>query len=163
MRNPNSKIQKSVVKRQVSDVQRKGFTLIETLVALGILASLAGLGFFMSIGQYKTYVLDSDMNTLGSLLQRARSLSMNNVNSAEHGVFITGGNYILFQGSSYASRNTTYDEPTPISRFVSASGPAEIVFRRLRGDLAAGTGDIVLDNGSGTRIITLNGEGRISW
>jgi len=140
-----------------------GFTLIETVVALSIIALVATLGFFMTIDQYKTYALDSDLNTLGSILQQARSMAMNNINSADQGVYIGGGNYILFQGSSYASRTVAYDEATKISSFVTITGPTEIVFKRLRGDLSVGSGQIVLGNGSSTRTITLNNEGAISW
>ncbi len=140
-----------------------GATIIEILIGIAIMAGLASFGFFIAMNQYRAYVLESDWDTAASLLQTARSRAMNNINGSDHGFYFAENDFIVFQGASYASRNGDYDEIIPRSTLVSVSGPEEIVFKRLRGDIDVSGTLITLSNGERSRTITLNNEGLISW
>lgn len=140
----------------------RGFTLIEIVVAIGILTALGAMGLFVAIEQYRTYALEADLGTAVSLVQRARTKAMANIGESQHGFYTDGNNYVLFRGSSYADRDPNYDEEIPVAPVVSVSGTQEFVFSQLEG-IANPTGDLTLDNDKRSRIISVNSAGRISW
>ncbi|MBI2013731.1 MAG: prepilin-type N-terminal cleavage/methylation domain-containing protein [Candidatus Colwellbacteria bacterium] len=141
---------------------RKGFTLIEIVIAIGILAALGGMGLLVAIEQYRTYALEADLGTAVSLIQRARTRAMANIGESEHGFYTDGINYVLFRGPSYANRDPDYDEEIPVAVVVNISGTQEFVFSELEG-IATPAGDLTLDNNKRSRTISVNDEGRISW
>lgn len=141
----------------------KGFTLIEILITLAIILTLAGTGLIFGLQQYRFYVLQYETDNIISMLRSARSKAMNNINDSNHGVYFNTNNYIVFQGSSYDSRNAAYDEILQKSPIINITGETEIVFKKLRGDTSTGSGEVNISNGAKTKTITLNDEGRISW
>lgn len=143
--------------------KRTGFTLIEVSLAIAIIMIVGGAGLFVGFDQYRGYSLLAERDNLAAMLQRARNQAMTNINEAPHGLSVQSQNFVVFQGASYAARNTAYDEIFPRYALVSTSGINEVVFRQLRGDVAAGTGDINLTNGLKTLTVSVNGEGRINW
>ena len=140
-----------------------GVTIIELVIGISILAGLASIGLFIAMNQYSSYVLEADWNAAASLLQTARARAMSNINSSAHGLYFDAADFVVFQGSSYDDRDTAYDEKFVRSAIVTVTGPEEIVFNRLRGDLLEGNGTVTLSNGERSRTITLNNEGQISW
>jgi len=140
----------------------KGFTLIEILIAAAIIAGLAGLGLFLSFDSYRNYALNVERDILVNVLQKARSLSLNNIDESAYGVYIQNSNFIIFKGDSYVSRDPIYDETIPTNSSVSKSGLQEIVFEQLTANSSA-SGDIILNNAFHSLIISLNNEGRINW
>lgn len=139
----------------------KGFTLIETIVTLGIVIMLFTLTTFISMDFFRGYDYRSEGAIVVSLLEKARNQSMNNVNGAGHGVFFDSGNYILFEGPSYAGRNTVKDTVIAMGNGTVHSGLSEIVFEQLSGNTAAGT--VTITKSGQNFNITLNNEGRINW
>lgn len=143
-----------------------GFTLIEIMVSMAILAVLAGFGLFIAVDQYKSYALSSERNTVVSMLQKARSRALNNIGETRHGLALgpigKPTSYVAFRGATYATRNADYDEEVPMSPAVAITGVKEFVFRQLSGDgLNAGTATISTTEKSLT--IDVNNEGRINW
>lgn len=130
------------------------------MLVIGLVAVLAGLGYFVNVGLYRTHLLQSERETIVGLLRKARTQSMSNVNQAAHGLFIGNAAYTVFQGSSYASRTQQYDEPVATSPLITAGGLREIVFTQLSGDASA-SGTITLTNGIATSSVSVNGVGRI--
>ena len=146
--------------------KRSAFTLIEIVISVGILTTLAGFGLFVAVDQYKNYVLTSERNTVVSLLQKARGRALNNISEKRHGVAIqpTGkpSSYVLFRGLSYSARDPIYDEEVPVSQAISFSGITEFTFKQLSGDaLTAGT--VTISTTEKSLSIAVNSEGRITW
>lgn len=139
-----------------------GFSIMELLIVVAIVLMLSGLGGFVGLDFYRSYVMNSERDTLISLLMRARNMAQTNINQASHGVYMTGTAYTVFQGDSYASRNIIYDETINMNPSVSASGLREVVFERLDGG-TGNSGDIVLSNKNRSITVSLNSEGRINW
>lgn len=139
-----------------------GFTLVEILIAMGILAVILSLGYFVSFDFYKNYVLYSEKDILISILRKARSQALNNVGAASHGVYIGSDSYTIFYGGSFASRNSQYDENIKKAQGITLSGLNEIVFQSLAATSTA-SGAVSLNNGRKTFFIDINYEGRINW
>jgi Tfp pilus assembly protein FimT len=138
---------------------------------MSLLGIIGGFTAFMSVDGYRSFSFRSDRDTLVSLLERARSQSVSNIcrgalcdGGAPHGVHVVSGGYTVFQGESYALRDTVLDETTPSSYTTTISGTlVDVVFRQLSGDIAV-PGDIIISDDSGhTSTISINTEGRISW
>lgn len=150
---------------------RAGFTLIETVVVMSLLGMIGGFTAFMSMDGYRSFSFRSDRDTLVSLLVRARSQSMSNVcqgalcdGGVPHGVRVVSGEYTLFQGETYATRDVAFDQVLPSSYTTTIAGSlSEVVFRQLSGDVTV-EGDIAISDEAGhTSTISINKEGRISW
>lgn len=139
-----------------------GFTLIEIIIVLGILAGLGSMGLFISMDFYKSYVFYSEQSIVVSIIQKARNHSMVNVNEATHGVKFESGQYTIFQGENYASRDVAYDEIIPVNPTITRTGIEEVVFSQLSGDSSI-SGNITMSDGLRSSIISIENEGRINW
>lgn len=140
----------------------KGITLIEILTAMGILAVILNLGYFVGFDFYKNYALYSEKDVLISVLRKARSQALNNVGATAHGVYINDSSFIIFYGPSFILRNNQYDENIKRAPGISLSGLNEAVFQPLTATSTA-SGTIALSNNRKTFFIDVNYEGRINW
>jgi len=78
-------------------------------------------------------------------------------------VEMQAGTATLFRGTSFASRNTAYDEALSIPASVSSSGLTEVQFAKLTAAPNT-TGSITLTSTtSDTKTITINSEGTIDY
>jgi prepilin-type N-terminal cleavage/methylation domain-containing protein len=142
----------------------RGFTLLEVMIVVAILAVVMGATVSSGFNFYTNQSLNGERDGLVSLLRHARGRAMNNTNQSSHGVYVSTSTnqYILFQGASYASRATDYDLPFPKSPSITFTGPAEILFAALTGTSSA-SGTITLSGNAGSVSVFVNGEGRVSW
>jgi prepilin-type N-terminal cleavage/methylation domain-containing protein len=147
----------------------KGFTLMEMLVVIGIIGLVGSLALFLDFNSFRGNAFRSEINTLVISLQTARADALNNIHQKKHGVAIFPGGYdgyVVFEGDSYALRDTSRDENINISYNISfdSSAPGEIVFDQLSGN-SNYDGDIVVKDTprNFTAKISINHEGKISW
>ncbi|OGE82839.1 MAG: hypothetical protein A2846_04330 [Candidatus Doudnabacteria bacterium RIFCSPHIGHO2_01_FULL_49_9] len=145
------------------DKSGAGFTLMELLVVLGLFAILLGAGVPITLGMYRQYSFHSERDMLVSIIAKARTQALSNVNEAPHGLAIAGGNYIIFEGADYASRVQSLDEIIPANPTITFTGStSEITFAQLTAD-ATGAGTLTMTSGNRTADIIVNNEGRIDW
>jgi prepilin-type N-terminal cleavage/methylation domain-containing protein len=169
-----------------------GFTLIEIVVVLGLLAVLGGLSMLMGMEMYRGNSFDNERDALVSVLQSARALSMDNICSGAgctdgkyHGVYIqtdslgNAQNYIIFQ---LADKTDSYDPHDDLNETipVGSSGmhidfnhlpSQQVVFDRLSGGALDSSGNplatpeeiTIKGVGANVSTVSLNSEGRISW
>lgn len=142
---------------------KKGFTLIEVVIGMAIIAFLAGLGLFLSMDFYRGYSFNYERSLIVASLQKARSRAMANINQTPHGVYFDNDthHYVIFQGTDYEHRDTTKDESFSASRTIVPSGLQEVVFEQLSGNAASTT--LSLSGEGKTAPISINGEGAIIW
>ncbi len=154
-----------------------GFTLIELLVVLGMLAMVGSLALVVSMTSYRGYSFRNERDSLISSLERARSEAVSNmcfssagapcINGKPHGLHIMSGQYVVFQGTSWASRDSAVDEQVPIqSKAIMFSGVSDVVFDELVGTavtIPAAPMKITLTDPTGkdVSVVSLTPEGRI--
>ena len=138
-----------------------GFTLIEILVVIGILAVLGTFGYLVTIDFYKSYAFNAERDAIVAILQKARSQSLANINESSHGVHFDSNQYVIFQDPVYDSGNS-FNQNIPAAFGITHSGIIDVVFSRLSGDASSG-GNLILSDGRRSTVISVNSEGQINW
>lgn len=151
-----------------------GFTLVEVLVVMGLMAILAGLAFTNFIRPQNQASLDSIVSTLVADIksQQIKAMSGDSVSASTaqaHGVYIQSGSYTLFKGTSYSGSDTdNYTVAADTGVTLSTTLPStQVVFTKGTGDVTgfiAGQNTITItSSGTGTsKTLTLNRYGAIT-
>jgi prepilin-type N-terminal cleavage/methylation domain-containing protein len=143
----------------------RGFTLIEISVALGIMMLLFTLGTLMSLDAFRGYTFRSERETIVSVLVRARSHSMANIDGSSWGVCFRSGKYVLFKGVTCTTPQVSDEEFDANAGVASASNFSStfptVVFAQLSGQTSAAS--IQITEEGRTSSISLNHEGTIIW
>ena len=145
-------------------IRSQGFTFIEILIVLGLIMLVAGLGLFLSMDVYRSNSLHAEKNIVVSILQKARSRAMNNINENKHGVHFGAGKYILFTGPDWTL--DPHPEDVSATTNVTATGTTDVVFDQLTGNASCSPAPpcaIALKNDLQTFVISINSAGQISW
>lgn len=150
------------MKSAAASTFKKGLTLVELLMAMGILALLIVISLPLSIDFYKTRQLDVQQNGLVQALRRAQLKAMSMEGDSSFGVYIGPNQYVLFKGNSYLDRDQAEDEIFALSNNLQIEGLSEIVFSKLRG-LPSDTGTTTLTIDNRTESININEMGRINY
>lgn len=140
-----------------------GFTLIEVLLSVAIIVLLAGL----SAPIYQSFQTRNDLDiaatTIAQSLRRSRVLSQAVDGDTTWGLYIQSDNIIVFQGTSFAERNTGFDEAFDLPGSITPTGASEIIFDKFTGDPQT-TGTVTLTSSTNeTRNITINEKGTITY
>ncbi len=148
----------------------RGFTLIEILVVIGMIAMLGGVALFIDLNSYRGDAFRAERDTLVTLLGQARIDALNNIGEEKHGVAFFPGDapesYVVFAGTSYAASSAATRQAFKANYKIqfSPSSPAEVVFEQLSGNSNySGTITITDPNRSFNYDIAINGEGGFSW
>jgi len=139
-----------------------GFTLLEILLAISVLAIIAGIGIpvYQSFGVRND--LDLSVNTIAQSLRRAQILSEAVEGDTTWGVYVNNNVITIFKGSSYATRDVAYDETFSYSQAITPSGEQEIIFNKFTGEPQS-FGTLTLSTLNDSKIITINSQGLISY
>ena len=145
-----------------TSIQGRGFTLIETLIVLGLIGMIAVVGIIVGLDTYSRYIFRSDLDKTVSLLQKARSSAINNMYESKHGVYLGDiDSLILFRGTSYDS-SSPYNYNVEKSKASYADTCSSVVvFDQLTGN----TTNCVITITEGTKVstITINDQGGINY
>ncbi len=153
-----------------------GFTIIELLVVIGIIATLFGLATINLVKTQHNANVNAAVDQLLSDIKVQQTRAMTgaedkNNKGNSYGIHFTGSSYILFQGTSYNISDTTNFPVSPDATSFSNTLPAamnnSIVFNQLSGEIngfVAGKNTIVVTNsaGSESRTITINQYGIVT-
>jgi type II secretory pathway pseudopilin PulG len=135
--------------------------LIEILVVIGIIGAVTGVSVPMYYRYMQVSELDNATSVLMQQLGRAKTLAQSGENAAPWGVSVDQGAITLFEGASYAARDSAWDEVYPLPDTITFGGLPEVTFSRVDG-VPSVTGEMTLLNITGDQReveITLNMEG----
>jgi prepilin-type N-terminal cleavage/methylation domain-containing protein len=140
----------------------RGFTLLEVLLSITLIGIISGIGAVVYQQLQNRNDLDMAAASVARSFRRAQALSQAIDGDTTWGVRINTGSITLFQGASYATRVTSFDEVTNISSSIAPAGFVEAVFSKLTG-LPQSSGTLTLTGSNDSRTITLNAQGTISY
>ena len=138
-----------------------GLTLIEVLVVMGIVVLLIGLGLLVSMDAFRGYIYRSERLVLVSVLEKARSRAMNNINQTCWGARYDGDNYVIFKTLPDCATEAPGGDTVPANPNATITGFTGVVFSQLRGATTGAT--ITLTENGRAETITVNAEGAIIW
>lgn len=142
----------------------QGFTLVELLVVVGITTILLGSALFMGIDSYKRYAFHAEQQLVVSVLEKARSRSINNIQQSSHGVCFQGSNYVIFRAVCVA--NDPANEYIPANTFIARQSHFDTLFPTiLFGQVTATATPTSIELRDDVRVanIVVNYEGTIVW
>ena len=123
---------------------KKGFSLIEILISISILAVISSSAFIWFVSYQRQTELDSASKIIRSALRDAQSRSISGKDNKRWGVLVDNSNnkFVLFrdEGSGYAT--ATIKEENYLSQFLKidenslAGGCDEIIFINSKGNTA---------------------------
>ncbi len=127
-------------------MKKKGFTLLEVLLAIGIIVLIVVLLNSALSEFFVTSRLTEAHTNITGLLRDARARTLASESKTTYGVHFdqSTSQAVLFQGSSYSSGaagNEPYALPSGVAfSSINLGGPVDIIFQRLTGySLASGT------------------------
>lgn len=136
----------------------RGFTIIEVLIVVAILAVLLGIGLPLTIRFYQTYQIstlsENTLNMIRSAQEKARS------GLGAHGIHAEPGGITLYRGTSYALRDTAFDEREEIPSSITFLGTLDFQFMPPLGRPVS-AGMITLQNVHRTDTISVNVQGLV--
>lgn len=141
---------------------KSGFTIFEILFVMGLFVFLGAISLPYSIDAYKHYILSTETQMIVGVLRRAQDMAISNKYGDSFGVSVQQNQYILFQGTSYSSRNVPFDEFYPKSESITVTPINETVFQQLSGKPGQTT-TLTLTTTVGTQKIDINSQGTINW
>ncbi|MEI8229599.1 MAG: hypothetical protein WCG83_00490 [Candidatus Peregrinibacteria bacterium] len=140
--------------------KRSGFTAVETLLTIGIIAVTSGI----IAPLYRSYVVRSDLGIAVEqtmqALSRSQILSRSGLENATWGFAVAEG--VLFSGDGYPVRDVEFDESYPLPKSIRVSGLTEVTFQRVTG-IPNQTGDIIFTSNWSLeqRILTVSADGTV--
>jgi len=150
----------------------RGFTLIEVVIVMAIVAILGGLALILNMDNYRGYIFSGERNTIVNVLQKARSQAINNIclgsgctDGKPHGAHFEPGKYIIFQGTAYDPLSTLNEIIKADSSDIQINpSAADVVFSQLSGEVSVAPWTITISDSAGhNNTVSVNSEGRISW
>lgn len=148
-------------------MHRKAFTVIEVLIAIGIIAVLAAISVPTANVFLSRTELNSEALKITDSLRRARSQAMSGREDSAWGVHFTSSNYTVFRGSSYnpsEAFNETFTLPgiLTLSAITINGGGSDIIFNRVTGSTSTFGTTTIQSDSSDSRTIVVNSEGTIN-
>jgi prepilin-type N-terminal cleavage/methylation domain-containing protein len=129
----------------------KGFTLLEVIIVIAIVALIAGMGLVIGYDTLSRSNVHEERDLVATLLASMRAKALANIDESGHILKIEADEYLV-DGKAIA-RDTS----------VALSGDSEVVFEQLSGNAPACPCTITLTQDSKTQTISINEVGRIEW
>jgi len=149
---------------------KNGYTLTEILVVIAVTGIILLFVINSFLNLIKIQALDSDYVSVASLIDQAKSLSINSKSGYKYGVYFATSTVILFKGEAYSASTT--DQVYNLNGRVNISdinlvggGLNQITFDRLNGYASAsGTIGFSLKDGSAVpKIIQIYNTGVVEY
>ncbi len=139
-----------------------GFSLIEVLLVMGLLAIVVGVSFpiYQQTQNQNAAILAA--NAIEQSVHRAVMLARAGQQDGNWGVRVVSGSVTLFQGDSYATRDADYDESYDIPSTVTFSATPEMVFDKNTGFTGSDQTIAVSSASGGGTTLTISTSGVVN-
>lgn len=141
-----------------------GFTLIEMLVVIGIVIVVAFIVVPISVVQLQGNKLESETKKLKSSMHNQQQYAYSAREDSAYGIVFNSGNYVLYQGDSYATATVTetidLTNEVDIVQINFADSSSEVNFAKNEFRPST-TGNIVISDGINSYTININSQGLI--
>ena len=145
------------------EAQQRGFTLLEALLTIALISSVAAFSLPVAVSFQTGNDLDDATSAVAQGLRRAQTLSRAQENDTTWGLYVQVSSVTVFQGASYAARDASYDEVFEIADTITVGGLQEVVFDKLTGEPQS-TGTVLLDAvNNESRSVTINSKGAVDY
>lgn len=139
----------------------KGYTLVEVLLVVALLALIAGILTVLDRG----FLLKNDIilaeESVRHSVRRANLLARAGSENSEWSVRVESDQVTVYMGDDFSARDTAYDESFDLPPAVSVSGVTEITFSKNEGTPDNfGNINLTLETGE-SRTVTVNAKGFI--
>ena len=136
---------------KANHLAKKGFTLLETLIVVGVMAVIAAAGLTLNSGLWRKNALDTTNQEITSLLNLARQKSIAQEGGYQWGVHFENpandrGFYALYYNSYSSSTQSEirYLSDPVIFITPTTSTSLDILFNKLIGNISTSTQQIVI-------------------
>lgn len=140
----------------------RGFTVLEMLLTVGLIGVLTGVSAPVVARLQGSNDLEAAQRALIGAHRRSQQLSRSSINDQTWGIKVQTGSVSTFMGTSYATRDTAYDEVFQISNAISISGLNEIIYSKTSA-MPSAIGTTTLQNNGQTKAATVNAKGTIDY
>lgn len=151
IRYPTYRIRYTRYRIRYSRFSKKGFTLLETLIVVGVMAIIAVAGLSLNSGLWRKNALDNTSQEITSLLNLARQKSISQEGGYQWGVHFEnpangGGFYALYYNSYSTSTQSEIHYLSEPVIFISptTSTSLDVSFNKLIGNISTATQQIVV-------------------
>ena len=146
---------------------KRGLTLIEIIVVLGIFAIILAISMTVFINSRKTASLNSIRDTIVSTLEQAKSNALAGKGGTTHSVVFASSSFTMFTGSTFNASSTSnriHNIDTGFALSTTYTSNNTVTFSRLNGlPQASGTITIKsLSDASSTKSIQIGTQGDIT-
>ena len=148
-------------------MQKRGFTALEMLISLAIMALVASLIMSSMINYRKNRSLENAADQIEAYLQQARSRTISSEYQSSYGVHFSSSGIVMYKGSyatSQENKQIAFDSYVEISTISINGGGSDVYFHRLTG-VATTTATIVVrlkDDPTKQKTIQVNSAGIVS-
>ena len=150
----------------LSYVKKKGFTALELLMVVAIMALLAAIIISPFAAFRNSKVLDTASEQSLALLSEARGNTLSAKDGYQYGVHFEASQIVLYRGATYSgvdvnNKAVVLDGALEVSSIALAGGGSDVLFEKLTGKTLKG-GTVVIrvkSDTSKTRTITITGTG----
>ncbi len=116
---------------------KKGFTVVELLIVVAIVGTLASIVLVPFMGFRDTKVLDATADDIVSLLSEARQDTLLSKGASQYGVHFEATRMVYFKGTMFSEPNVNnkeviFDSIVQLSSILFTGGD-DVVFQRLTG------------------------------
>lgn len=139
----------------------RGFTLLEMLLSVALLSIIFGMSYALYPNLAYQEELDVAVRSSQALLRRAAALASASEGDSPWGVRFESSTAVLFKGTSYAGRDTAYDE-TLLLEGIEVSGTGEYVFEKVSSEPITSGTTTLLHTAGESKAIIVNEKGRIT-
>jgi len=145
---------------------KRGFTLIEIIITISIIAILAAVAFVQYQTFQKSIELTTESEKLITTLQLARDNTISSEGGQQYGVHVESDKYTLFAGDTYSESANT-NEVTELSDdieiySINIAGGSDVIFERISGETTnSGSITLRIKNTNKERSLGIESSGQV--